>query len=59
MRGPDRNAVKAERRLRRDSTRAEMALWFCLRDRRLDGFKFVRQEAIGRYVVDLFAGTKC
>jgi len=38
--------------LRRDSTKAETALWFYLRDRRLNGFKFVRQEAIGRYVVD-------
>jgi very-short-patch-repair endonuclease len=31
---------------------AEMVLWLSLRDRRLGGFKFVRQEAIGRYVVD-------
>jgi len=27
-------------------------LWFALRDRRLGGFKFVRQEAIHSYVVD-------
>jgi very-short-patch-repair endonuclease len=29
-----------------------MALWLALRDRRLAGFKFVRQEAIGPYIVD-------
>jgi len=29
-----------------------MVLWFALRDRRLAGFKFVRQEAIGSYIVD-------
>lgn len=29
-----------------------MRLWLALRDRRLDGFKFVRQEAIGPYIVD-------
>ena len=29
-----------------------MKLWLALRDRRLAGFKFVRQEAIGSYVVD-------
>jgi len=29
-----------------------MKLWFVLRDRRLDRFKFVRQEAIGPYVID-------
>jgi very-short-patch-repair endonuclease len=40
------------RRLRRTSTDAEMKLWLSLRDRRLDGFKFVRQEAIGPYVAD-------
>jgi very-short-patch-repair endonuclease len=35
-----------------NSTDAEMVLWFALRDRRFGGFKFVRQEAIGNYVVD-------
>jgi len=29
-----------------------MKLWFALRDRRLGGFKFMRQQAIGPYVVD-------
>jgi very-short-patch-repair endonuclease len=33
-------------------------LWFALRDRRLGGFKFVRQEAIGSYVVDFVCRTK-
>jgi very-short-patch-repair endonuclease len=41
-----------ERRLRRQHTDAERKLWFALRDRRLDGFKFVRQEAIADYIVD-------
>jgi len=53
MRGPDNRKVRIERRLRRDSTSAEMVLWLALRDRRLSGFKFVRQEAIASYVVDL------
>ncbi len=30
----------------------KMKLWFALRDRRLNGIKFVRQQAIGPYVVD-------
>jgi very-short-patch-repair endonuclease len=38
--------------LRRQATDAETKLWFALRDRRLGGFKFVRQEAIGLYIVD-------
>jgi very-short-patch-repair endonuclease len=41
-----------ERRLRHQQTDAERKLWFALRDRRLDGFKFVRQEAIGGYIAD-------
>ena len=34
-------------------TKAEAALWYQLRSRRLNGFKFVRQEPIGPYTVDL------
>jgi very-short-patch-repair endonuclease len=52
MRGPDTSAVKQQRRLRRNSTDAEMRIWLALRDRRLGGFKFVRQETIGPYVAD-------
>ena len=48
------NEVKTERarRLRKVSTNAETVLWQQLRSRRLSGFKFVRQEPIGRYTVD-------
>ncbi len=52
MRGPDQTKIKIERRLRRHSTDAEMALWLSLRDRRLCGHKFVRQEAIEFFIVD-------
>ena len=58
MRGPQRAKVRMERRLRRQSTDAETKLWFALRDRRLDGFKFVRQEAVGFYVVDFVCREK-
>ena len=48
------NEAKTERarRLRSEPTKAEAALWYQLRSRRLSGFKFVRQEPIGRYTVD-------
>jgi len=52
MRGPDKRRVGLERKLRSLPTDAEMKLWLSLRDRRLAGFKFVRQEAIQSYVVD-------
>jgi very-short-patch-repair endonuclease len=52
MRGPDRKTTGKTRELRRNATDAEMKLWFAVRDRRLAGFKFVRQKSIGPYVVD-------
>ena len=42
----------------RQATIAETKLWFALRDRRLGGFKFVRQEAIGSYIVDFVCREK-
>ncbi len=44
--------VGTARRLRRDQTDAEGALWFRLRDRRLNGMKFRRQMPIESFVVD-------
>lgn len=52
MRGPNQKKVPIARRLRRESTSAESRLWAELRNRQLDGFKFVRQKAIGSYVAD-------
>ena len=40
------------RRLRKHSTDTEQHLWRHLRDRQIEGFKFRRQQAVGRYVVD-------
>lgn len=49
-----RNADQREfaRRLRREMTDAERALWNALRCEQLQGLKFRRQAAIGDYVVD-------
>ncbi|MBN9584661.1 MAG: DNA methylase [Afipia sp. 62-7] len=40
------------RRLRRQQTDAERALWLRLRDRRLNGWKFKRQMQIDKFVAD-------
>ncbi|HEY1615682.1 MAG TPA: DUF559 domain-containing protein [Rhizomicrobium sp.] len=40
------------RRLRRERTNAERALWWCVRNRTLDGFKFRRQYPVGPYIAD-------
>ena len=45
-------AAARAKRLRRDSTDAERALWRHLRNKRLLGYKFRRQAPIGRYIVD-------
>ena len=52
MRGANESKTDRARKLRRDSTRAELLLWNRLRSRQLGGFKFVRQAPIGRYVAD-------
>jgi len=53
MREADEIKTRRARRLRREPTDAETALWYRLRSRRLNGYKFVRQEPIGPYTVDL------
>ncbi len=41
-----------ERHLRREQTEAERRLWWRLRNRRLQGWKFRRQHRIGPYFAD-------
>ena len=52
MRGAKVAKTRLARQLRKNATRAERKLWHYLRTRSLGGFKFVRQEPIGPYVVD-------
>ena len=47
-----RKLVCRARALRRQRVSAEARLWGQLRDRRLAGFKFVRQEPVGSFVAD-------
>src|SRR5688572_22449162 len=53
MTGSD-NAAKTDRarRLRREQTDPERRFWYKVRNRRLGGYKFVRQEPIGPYCAD-------
>ncbi len=52
MRGPQTARTRRARSLRRTDNDAEALLWSDLRDRRLNGHKFVRQLPIGRYFAD-------
>ncbi len=38
--------------LRQNHTNAENLLWYYLRNKRLDNYKFRRQQAVGKYIVD-------
>jgi very-short-patch-repair endonuclease len=52
MRGKDERRVNRARSLRRAFTPAERKLWANLRNGQLGGFKFTRQEPIGKYYAD-------
>jgi len=47
-----RNKIAIAKKLRNNSTDTEKYLWKCLRGRQLEGFKFRRQQPIGKYIVD-------
>ena len=46
------------RSLRQDITLAENRMWYFLRNRRLKGYKFVREYVIDRYIADFFCREK-
>src|ERR1700683_282998 len=58
MRGKNEHTAERPRTLRRAPTKQEFLLWRRLRNRQLEGFKFVRQEPIGPYYAD-FACREC
>ena len=58
MRGANVTKTLLARRLRKHSTFAERKLWQYIRSRSLAGFKFVRQEPIGPYIVDFACREK-
>ena len=47
-----RKLVSIARKPRKDSTEVEKYLWRYLRGEQLEGYKFRRQQPIGKYVVD-------
>ena len=43
---------------RRNRTDAENRMWYYLRNRRLSGYKFVREQVIGNYIADFVCREK-
>jgi len=52
---PEKQAIA--RRMRRNMTPAEQALWQQLRNNKLDGFHFRRQQVIDGFIVDFYCHT--
>ena len=50
----NKELVKKARDLRNNMTRAEIILWSRLRSKKIDGYKFRRQQPIFDYVVDFY-----
>jgi len=42
------------RKLRKNMTPAEVALWLMIKNKQLDGERFLRQYSIGHFVVDFY-----
>ena len=42
------------RKLRKNMTVAEVALWLMIKNKQLDGERFLRQYSIGHFVVDFY-----
>ena len=54
MRNISHCSIAAHGNLRINQTKPEIVFWRLLRSRRLDGFKFRRQQPIGPYILDFF-----
>ena len=50
----NKNPVIIARALRKKMTKAELIIWSALRNRKLNGFKFRRQQPVFYYIVDFY-----
>ena len=51
-------ALQRRRDLRRNGTNAETVLWYQLRAKRFEGFKFRRQHPCGAYILDFYCARE-
>ena len=52
------HTIERARALRHDLTRSEKVLWHQLRNRKLQGVKFRRQQPMGCYILDFYCAEK-
>ena len=58
MRGHKEKSIRIARQLRVNQTDAEKVLWNRIRNRQIDGHKFVRQQPISGYICDFVCREK-
>ena len=58
MRGRKEDTIRLARGLRVNQTNAETVLWHRIRNRQIDGHKFVRQHPIAGYICDFACREK-
>ena len=58
MRGHNEKSIRIARKLRANQTDAETVLWNRIRNRQIDGHKFVRQQPIIGYICDFVCREK-
>ncbi len=56
--GYSEKSVQKARALRQDATDAEKKLWYRIRNKKLCGHKFRRQQPVGKYIVDFICQEK-
>ena len=58
MRGRKEKSIRIARQLRVNQTDAEKVLWNHIRNRQIDGHKFVRQQPVSGYICDFVCREK-
>jgi very-short-patch-repair endonuclease len=58
MRGRNEKSIRIARRLRANQSDAETVHWNRIRNRQIEGHKFVRQQPIGGYICDFVCREK-
>ena len=52
-----RKMIEIAREFRKEPTKSEAILWQALRDKKLDGIRFRRQQPIGNFIVDFYSSA--
>ena len=50
--------IPARKKLRNNSTPAEIALWNIIKSKQIEGRKFRRQFGVGKYILDFYCSTE-